>query len=88
MTTMDRITAIRNSVSAFQWGVAGFLPIIGLVPSIIALVFWVRVRRRYHDWNPAAKYLKFAAIFGVIGLLNSGLASLVIGIAITVPWNG
>ena len=82
MNSMDRITAIQKSLSAFRCGLLGFIPLIGFVPSIKALMIWSRVRRQYRDWNPAATYLKYGAVFALIGLLNSGLAMLVIALAI------
>ena len=80
---MNRIAVIQKSLSAFRCGLLGFLPVIGLMPSINGLLIWFRIRRHYRDWNPAAAYLKYGALFALIGLANSGLALLVIGLAIT-----
>lgn len=71
---MDRITAIHKSLRAFVCGVVGFLPFIGLVPAIYALVCWAHVRARYGDaWNPASAYLNWGARLATLGLLASGL---------------
>ena len=43
---------------------------------------WNRVRRNYHDWNPAAAYLKYGAALAMLGLLNSALAAAVIVLAV------
>lgn len=83
MTQMDRIAAIEKSLSVFICGIVGFFPIIGFIPAICALVRWTGVRRNYHDWNPAAAYLKCGVMLAMIGLLNSALAALVIGLAIS-----
>ena len=79
---MDRITAIEKSLSVFICGIIGFFPLIGFVSAVCALLRWHQVRRNYHDWNPAAAYLQYGVVLAQIGLVNSLLAALVIGIAI------
>jgi len=78
---MDRITVIEKSMSVFICGIIGFFPIIGFVAAVCAVVRWLGIRRHYHGWNPAAAYLKWGIGLAIIGLLNSGLAVLVIGLA-------
>ncbi len=71
---MDRITAIRKSLTVFVCGLIGFLPIIGIVPAIFALVGWARVASSYgKQWNPAASYLSWGARLATLGLLVSAL---------------
>ena len=78
---MNRITAIHKSLRAFVCGLVGFLPFIGLVPAIYALVCWAHVRARYRDaWNPASAYLSWGARLATLGLLASGLIVAVIAI--------
>jgi len=85
---MDRVNAIRYSQSAFVCGLLSLLPLIGFIPALIALVHWQRVRRQYHDWNPASAYLKWAAALAVFGLLNSVASAALIGVAISNSmWN-
>ena len=79
---MDRITAIQKSLTGFTCGILGFLPIIGLIPATYAVTTWMKVRGEYHDWNPAASYLNGGAALGLISLLLSFTAGLVIGISI------
>ena len=79
---MTRSAAIENSLSAFVCGIIGFFPIVGLIPAIWALVCWKRVRRQYRNWNPAEGYLKYGAVLAMLGLLNSGLAALILVMAV------
>jgi hypothetical protein len=71
---MDRAAAIENSLKAFTSGIIGIFPIIGVLPSIYALLCWSRVQRHYSDWNPAARHLKWGVLLATFGLLNSVLA--------------
>jgi hypothetical protein len=75
---MDRITAIRASLSGFVSGMIGLMPFIGLVPAVYALYCWFRVRRHYDDWNPASAYLEWGARLGLLGLVISALATFIL----------
>ena len=80
---MDRITAIRQSLTGFVCGIMGFVPVIGLLPGLYAIICWSRVRRLHRDqWNPASGYLKGGAILGLLGALSSALMILAIGLAV------
>ena len=70
---MDRITAIRKSLAAFVCGIIGFLPFIGVVPAVYALVCWARIPCQYGKWNPAAAYLNCGVWLALLGLLGSAL---------------
>ena len=71
---MDRITAIRKSLTAFVCGIVGFFPFIGFVPAVYTLVCWARIRSRYgNEWNPAAAYLNSGVRLALLGLLGSAL---------------
>jgi hypothetical protein len=77
---MPRILVIRESLTAFVCGMIGFLPIIGLVPGLYALLCWARIRIRYPDeWNPASAYLSWGARLALIGL---GASALIVAVAI------
>ena len=81
---MPRIIVIRKSLTAFVCGLIGFLPVIGVVPAVIALVWWNQIRIRYRDeWNPASTYLNCGALLALLGLLGSAL-TVVVTIAIIV----
>src|SRR5271157_1933862 len=69
---MDRPTAIRQSLTAFGCGLAAMIPILGMIPAVLALFCWGRISLRYKDdWNPAAAYLSVGAFFGSLGFLLS-----------------
>jgi hypothetical protein len=71
---MDRIAAIEQSLTGFVCGIIGFLPVVGLIPAVYALLCWQRVRADYGEqWNPAAAYLKAGAVLATLGLLGSTL---------------
>ena len=70
---MDRITAIRKSLTAYGCGIAACVPFLGVIPAICALVIGEMVVRQYHDWNPASHYLKRGRVLGVVGLLVTAL---------------
>jgi hypothetical protein len=73
---MSRITLIRISQRVFVCGVLGFVPVLGIVPAIVALVGWFHARRS-KEWNPAAGYLSWGSRLAVVSL---GLSALAIGI--------
>ena len=68
---MDRITAIRKSLTGFVCGLFGCIPVLGFVPAVVALHCWHRVQRDYHDWNPARKYLLCGVGLSVGGLIGA-----------------
>ena len=71
---MPRPTLIRSSLAAFVCGLIGFLPIIGVVPGLYALLCWTRIRIRYPgEWNPASAYLNLGALLALLGLLGTAL---------------
>jgi hypothetical protein len=81
---MDRITAIRRSLTAFVWGMMGFLPVIGLIPAVCALSHWWAVRSKYRaEWNPASLYLRAGVALALFGVLSTALLVVAIAIAIT-----
>ena len=76
---MDRITAIRKSLTGFVCGIFGFLPVIGLIPALYAVACWRSVRRHYGEqWNPAQAYLRGGVLLASFGLLSSALLCMVI----------
>ena len=80
---MDRIVLIRKSLAIFVSGVLSFLPIIGLIPALYAIVSWQRVTVRYRDqWNPASAYLSWGARLAAFSLLVMVLALIILGFAI------
>jgi hypothetical protein len=71
---MDRIIVIRKSLTAFVCGIIGFLPFIGCIPAIYALICWAQIRLKHgYEWNPASVYLNWGVWLAVLGLLGSGV---------------
>ena len=82
---MNRTTAIEKSLSAFVNGIFGFIPVLGCVPAIYALVYWQQVQRQFgKEWNPAARYLSWGARLGALGLIGTALIAVVA--ALTFWW--
>ena len=78
---MDRITAIKKSLRAFVCGLVGFLPFIGIIPAIYALVCWAQIRFHYRNqWNPASANLSCGAWLAVLGLAGSVLILAVLAV--------
>jgi hypothetical protein len=72
MDPSPRIIVIKESLTAFGCGLVGFVPIIGLIPAICALLCWRRVYFRHRqEWNPASAYLAAGTRLAVLGLLLS-----------------
>jgi hypothetical protein len=82
---MDRITIIQKSMVVFVCGIIGVLPVIGLLPAILAVIGWVRVRKNINaEWNPASLYLRLGALLASIGLVGT----VVIGLACIAAYYG
>ncbi|HWV98296.1 MAG TPA: hypothetical protein VNZ64_01265 [Candidatus Acidoferrum sp.] len=80
---MDRISAIEKSLTVFVCGLIGFLPVVGLLPAVHALVCSVRVRSQYGgQWNPASAYLRAGTALATFGVLSSILVIAVVSLAI------
>jgi len=74
---MDRISAIRTSLTAFICGIFALIPFLGVFPAVHALACWRAVRAKYHDpFNPAANYLAGGLALALVGLFVSLLATL------------
>ena len=70
-------------MTAFMCGLLGLLPLIGLVPAVCAIGYWVRMRSRYrNEWNPASLYLNLSAVLGVLGIFFAVLATIFIALYI------
>jgi len=86
MDPSPRIAVINQSLTAFRCGLIGFVPFIGLIPAILALICWLRVYFRYrHEWNPASAYLAAGARLGLLGLLLTMLLVCIIVITSNGP---
>ena len=76
---MDLATAIKISLSAFGWGIVGFLPVVGLLPGCYAVSCWRRVRSDFgKEWNPASRYLIAGVVLSILGITGTICLVLVI----------
>ena len=75
----ERIQIIETSVSCFRQSLWGLIPIVGIVPSIVALVSHRRANRiAGGEWNPAKPQLVWGLVIAWIGLLKNTIAIAVI----------
>jgi hypothetical protein len=83
LSPRERIAAVKMSLQAWVLGMFGFLPILGLPPGILALIYYFRVRSRYRgEWNPAAAYLTAGGILAAVGIIGS----LIVAITAVLVW--
>ena len=79
----ERIGAIKMSLQTWVLGIFGFLPVIGLPPGIMALIYYFRARLRYRgEWNPAAAYLTAGGILAALGIIGT----LIVAITVVLVW--
>ena len=78
---VDQIATIRASLAVFVCGLVGLIPFLGLLPALYALVAYIRINARYHEWNPAARYLAWGGRLALLGVLISLLAAYLVGLA-------
>jgi hypothetical protein len=81
---VDRITAIRRSLTTFVCGISSFLPVLGVIPAVCAIGQWWLVHSRFGDqWNPASAYLRVGFVLALLGLLSSMVLVFVLAVAIS-----
>ena len=78
MKPLDRIGVIRQSLAIFIYGIVGLVPLIGLLPAIMALFRGFRLGREYAEPNPADNYRKWGMALGVCGILITVYTAMVI----------
>ena len=69
MKPLDRSGVIRQSVWVLIDGIAGFLPVIGIIPSVSAIIRGIRIRRAYSQPNPVDNYRKWGMALGSLCIL-------------------
>lgn len=77
MKPLDRSAIIRQSIWVFIDGLAGFLPLIGIIPATTAIVRGIRIRRAYAGPNPADHYRKWGMALGCLCILLNLCAVLI-----------
>ncbi|HVV00971.1 MAG TPA: hypothetical protein VHH88_06385 [Verrucomicrobiae bacterium] len=76
---MVRIDLIHTSLRVFSRGLLSCIPLVGIVPAVLALRDWSRARRT-PEWNPAAAYLAWGARLAILTLTISGLSFVLVAI--------
>lgn len=80
---MNRIEITNKSLQCFVLGAVGLVPVLGIPAGILAVIRFCQVTfRRGDEWNPAQRYLVWGFILGLLSLLISALAVLMVGLAI------
>ena len=89
ITPSDRIILIRDSLNIFVCGMIGFLPVIGFIPAMFAIVRAVRLSARFRsEWNPAAVYLRVGVVMALLGSGITALGGLVAVLNLIPPFAG
>ena len=77
---MDRVEIIERTLRCYHAGWWSLVPILGLVPAIIAFYTFGSIRAATkHEWNPAAAQLRIGFILAIIG---SALSLLLLSIPV------
>lgn len=65
---MDPVRLIERSFWCYRAGWISLVPILGLVPAVLAFYWFGRVRADLRgEWNPAGGYLWVGLALGVVG---------------------
>lgn len=66
---LTKVEMIERSISCFQYGLLGLLPVIGIPMAVRALLLHHRIQRsQTGEWNPAQRYLLWGGICARLGL--------------------
>ncbi len=79
---MDKVETIKRSLRCFVFGLLALLPLIGIPMAVLAIGDYYRVTTRTGDrWNAARPYLVWGYALGLVGLLiSSGAVLLVVAV--------
>jgi len=65
---MDRVRIIERTFWCYWAGWMSLVPIVGLIPAVVAIHHFFRVRADLDgEWNPAGTYLGWGLALAVIG---------------------
>jgi hypothetical protein len=69
---MDRLRIIERTLWCYRAGWMSLIPILGLVPAVVSLHLFWRVRADLDgEWNPAGAYLGWGLVLGLSGAVES-----------------
>lgn len=72
---MDKVRVIERSLRCFIAGCLSLLPVLGLIPAVVAIVLFHQVRNEAgHAWNPARGHLIGGVVLAWSGLTITLLA--------------
>jgi len=67
--TLNKVEIIEKSLSCFQLGLCGLLPVVGIPMAFLSLILYHRVKSsKTGVWNPAHRYLLWGGICARLGL--------------------
>ncbi|MDB6025073.1 MAG: hypothetical protein JWM68_1296 [Verrucomicrobiales bacterium] len=82
-TPEERIYIIQESMRCFVYSLCGFVPLVGILPAILSIVFYRRARiATGMDWNPARTYLRWGIVLAWFNLIVEVIILTVVIIAI------
>jgi|DewCreStandDraft_4_1066084.scaffolds.fasta_scaffold308991_2 hypothetical protein len=82
---MNKARVIERSVLCFQCGCYGLIPVLGLIPAVLAVVLYQQVAcEAAGQWNPAHRLARCGSIFAWAGLVLT-TAALGLGLAVVLP---
>ena len=69
---MDKIRVIKGSLLCFNLGWFGLVPLLGIVPAVLAIQYYGKVSREVQaGWNPARKFAVTGVVVAYVGLLEA-----------------
>ena len=72
-----RIRIVEGSLRCYALGWLALVPVLGVPCGVLALLLFRQTWPVSRDeWNPARRYLIWGGVFGLTGLLVSGLTGL------------
>ena len=76
---MNKVRVIERSIRCQALGWVGVLPVLGVIPAVIAIVLYHRTARESGDnWNPAGQCARLGLVLSWIGL---GLSAVVVAVS-------
>ena len=75
---MNKVRVIERSIRCQAFGWVGVVPVLGVIPAVIAIVLYHRTARESgDDWNPAGPQARLGLVLSWIGL---GLSAVLVAV--------
>jgi hypothetical protein len=76
---MNKVQVIQRSMECAFWAWLSLIPGLGLLAALVALIQFFEISARCREgWNPAGRYLHWAASLSAFSLLIQSLAMMVL----------